>query len=89
MVVRQWTRKDCGPGRKVVFLTKATVDRPAQSFDDYGDRNLPENCRLKIRKQQWDLGHPPQKTDRAVRVPVTFTLRMVASTNAFRWQCEW
>jgi hypothetical protein len=34
------------------------------------------------------LGHPPQKTDRAVRVHVVFTLLMFALATAYRRQCE-
>ena len=39
-------------------------------------------------KQPWDLGQPPQKTARAVRVPVLFTLLLVAWATASRWPCE-
>jgi hypothetical protein len=34
------------------------------------------------------LGHPPQKTGRAVRVYVVFTLLMFALATAHRLQCE-
>jgi hypothetical protein len=34
------------------------------------------------------LGHPPQKTERAVRVHVVFTLLMFALATAYRLQCE-
>ena len=33
------------------------------------------------------LGHPPQKTERAVRVHVLFTLLMFALATAYRLQC--
>ncbi len=68
MVVRKWQGKDDGPGGKTVFLTNAPVEKPLQVFDDDDDRSLIENCCIKEAKQQWDLGHPPQKTARAVRV---------------------
>ena len=74
MVVRKWQGKDYGPGSKTVFLTNAPVEQPLQPFDAYDARRLIENCCIKEAKQQWDLGHPPQKTERAVRVHVLFTL---------------
>jgi hypothetical protein len=88
VVVRQWQGKDYGPGGKTVFLTNASVQHPWQSFDNYDDRSLIENCCIKEAKQQWDLGHPPQKTDRAVRVHVLFTMLMFALATAYRLQCE-
>jgi hypothetical protein len=57
-------------------------------FDDYDDRSLIENCCIKEAKQQWDLGHPPQKTGRAVRVHVVFTFLMFALATAYRLRCE-
>jgi hypothetical protein len=88
VVVRQWKSRDYGPGGKTVFLTNAPVDTPLRPFDDYDDRSLIENCCIKATKQQWDLGHPPQKHDRAVRVHVMFTLLMFALATAYRLQCE-
>jgi uncharacterized RmlC-like cupin family protein len=88
VVVRKWRGKDDGPGGKTVFLTNASVAKPLQPFDAYDDRSLIENCCIKEAKQQWDLGHPPQKTDRAVRVHVMFTLLMFALATAYRLQCE-
>jgi hypothetical protein len=88
VVVRQWRGKDYGPGGKTVFLTNAPVEKPLQVFDDYDDRSLIENCCIKEAKQQWNLGHPPQKNDRAVRVHVVFTLLMFALATAYRLQCE-
>jgi hypothetical protein len=88
VVVRQWHGRDYGPGGKTVFLTNASVENPLQPFDDYDERSLIENCCIKEAKQQWDLGHPPQKTERAVRVHVMFTLLMFALATAYRWQCE-
>ena len=88
VVVRQWDGNDYGPGGKTVFLTNASVDRPLQPFEDSDDRSLIENCWIKETTQQWDLGHPPQKTARAVRVPVVFTLWLFALATASRLQCE-
>jgi hypothetical protein len=88
VVVRQWQGKDYGPGGKTVFLTNAPVEKPLRGFDDYDDRSLIENCCIKEAKQQWELGHPPQKNDRAVRVHVVFTLLLFALATAYRRQCE-
>jgi Transposase DDE domain len=88
VVVRKWQGKDYGPGGKTVFLTNAAVDQPLRPFDDDDDRSLIENCCIKACKEQWDLGHPPQKTERAVRVHVLFTLLMFALATAYRLQCE-
>jgi Transposase DDE domain len=82
VVVRKWHGQDYGPGGKTVFLTKASVQKPLQVFDDYDDRSLIENCCIKEAKQQWDVGHPPQKTERAVRVHVLLTLLMCALATA-------
>ena len=87
VVVRKWRGKDYGPGGKTVFLTNASVAKPLQPFDDYDDRSLIENCCIKEAKQQWDLGHPPQKSERAVRVHVVFTLLMFALATAYRLEC--
>ena len=88
VVVRQWNGRDYGPAGKTVFLTNAPVDTPLRPFDDDDDRSLIENCCIKEAKQHWELGHPPQKTDRAVRVHVLFTLLMFALATAYRRQCE-
>jgi hypothetical protein len=88
VVVRQWNGRDYGPGGKTVFLTNASVQQPLHPFDDYDDRSLIENCCIKEAKQQWNLGHPPQKTGRAVRVHVLFTFLMFALATAYRLRCE-
>ncbi|MDQ3829353.1 MAG: hypothetical protein M3361_08610, partial [Candidatus Tectomicrobia bacterium] len=80
--------KDDGPGGKTVFVTNAPVAKPWQSFDDDDDRSLIENCWIKAAKQQWELGHPPQKTERAVQVHVMFTFLMFALAPAYRLRCE-
>ena len=56
--------------------------------DDDGERRLIENCGIKEAKQQWQLGPPPQKNERAVRVHVICTLLMFALATAYRLQCE-
>jgi hypothetical protein len=88
VVVRKWHGRDYGPGGKIVFLTNAAVEKPLQPFDAYDDRSLIENCCIKESKQQWSVKHPPQKTARAVRVQVIFTLLMFALATAYRLQCE-
>jgi Transposase DDE domain len=87
-VVRKWHGKDDGPGGKTVFLTNASVQQPLKPFDADDDRSLIANCCIKEAKQQWELGHPPQKTARAVRVHVLFTLLMFALATAYRLPCE-
>jgi hypothetical protein len=87
-VVRPWHGRNYGPGGNTVFLTNASVQHPVQPFDAYDERSLIEHCCLKACKQPWDLGHPPQKTERAVRVHVVFTLLMFALATAYRRQCE-
>ena len=88
VVVRKWRGKDDGPGGTTVFLTNASVAKPLQPCDDDDDRSLIENCCIKEAKQPWELGHPPQKTDRAVRVHVMFTRLMFALATAYRLACE-
>jgi hypothetical protein len=88
VVVRQWHGRNYGPGGKTVFLTNASVQQPLHPFDDYDDRSLIEHCCIKEAKQQWDLGHPPQKTGRAVQVHIVFTFLMFALATAYRLRCE-
>jgi hypothetical protein len=73
---------------KTVFLTNVPVEQPLQPFDAYDDRSLIENCCIKEAKQPWDLGHPPQKTERAVRVHGMLPLLMFALATAYRLPCE-
>jgi hypothetical protein len=88
VVVRKWHNRDYGPGGKTVFLTNAGVDKPLQPFDDDDDRRLIENCCMKESQQPWSVKHSPQKTARAVRVHVLFTLLMFALGTAYQLQCE-
>jgi len=88
VVVRQGHGKDYGPGGKPGFLTHASVEDPWRPFDDDDDRSLMENCWIKEATQPWDVRHPPQKTGRAVRVHVGFTLLMCALATAYRLRCE-
>lgn len=53
-----------------------------------GCSSLIEHCGIKGSKQQSSLKHPPQKTERAVRVHVLFTLLVFALVTAYRLQCE-
>jgi hypothetical protein len=87
VVVRQWNGHEYGPGGNTVFLTNASVEQPLRPFDD-DDRRLIENCCIKESKPQWSLKHPPQKSARAVRVHVMFSLLMFALATAYRLQGE-
>jgi hypothetical protein len=88
VVVRQWHGWNDGPGGTTVFLTNASVQQPLHPFNDDDDRSLIENYCLKEAKQQWNLGHPPQNTGRAVWVHVLFTFLMCALATAYRLRCE-
>ena len=88
VVVRQWRGKDDGSGGNTVWVTKAPVEKPWQPCDDDDDRRLIEHGCLKEAKQPWELGHPPQKHDRAGRVHVVFTRLMFALATAYRLQGE-
>jgi hypothetical protein len=88
VVVRRWQGKDDGPGGNTVFLTNASVQPPLHPFDDDDARRLIEHCCIKEATHQWDLGHPPQKTGRAVRVHVVCTFLMCALATASRLRCE-
>jgi hypothetical protein len=88
VVVRQWPGRHDGPAGNTVFLTHASVQQPVQPCDDDDDRRLSENCCIQESTQPWEWGPPPQKTARAVRVPVLFTLLMFALATAYRLQGE-
>jgi hypothetical protein len=88
VVVRRWKGTDYRPGGTTVLLPNASVAKPLPVFDDDDDRRLLENCWIKETKQPWELGHPPQKTERAVRVHVVFTWLMFALATAYRLHCE-
>ena len=84
VVVRTWNGHEYGPGGKTVFLTNASVETPLQPFDDDDDRSLIEHGWITERTQPWRWQHPPQKTARAVRVHVLFTVLMFALATAYR-----
>jgi hypothetical protein len=86
VVGRQWRGQDDGPGGPTVFLTHASVAKPRQPFDDDDDRRLRETCWSKAAKPPWELGHPPHKPDRAVRVHVLCTRLLFALATAYRWR---
>jgi len=88
VVVRKWQGKDDGPGGNTVLVTNAPVDQPWRPCDDYDDRRLIERCGITEAKPQWDLGHPPQNTERAVRVHGLFTRLLFALATASRLPCE-
>jgi hypothetical protein len=64
------------------------VEQPLRPFDDDDDRRLMEHCCIKAAKPQWNLGHPPQKNERAVRGHVVCTRLMCALATAERLPCE-
>jgi len=82
VVVRKWTAHASGPAGKTVFLTHATVDQPLPPVDADDDRSLIANGWITERKQPWSRQPPPQKTARAVRVPVMFTWRLCPLATA-------
>jgi hypothetical protein len=85
VVVGTWHGQACGPAGQPGFLTNATGDKPLPPCDDDDDRRRIEPGWIKARKPPWRLTPPPQKTARAVRVHVRFTLRMFALATAYRW----
>jgi len=64
------------------------VDKPVQPFYADDARSLIEHCCIKEAEQPWDLGQPPQKTERAVLVHIVFTVLMLALATAYRLPCE-
>jgi hypothetical protein len=87
VVVRQWHRCDDGPGRYPVFLTYAPVRQPRQPCDDDDDRRLIEHDCIRAAMLPWDPGHPPQNTERAVRVHGVCTRLLCALATAYRLLC--
>ena len=85
VVVHQGNGHADGPAGTTVFLTNAPVDTPLQPFDDDDDRRLIEHGSLTESKQPWSLQPPPQKTARAVRGHVLFTVLLFALATAYRW----
>ncbi len=84
MVGRKWQGTDDGLGGTTVFVPNAPVDQSLRPFDDADDRRLSENGCNKAAKPSWDLSHPPQKPERAVRGPVLFPLLLCALATASR-----
>jgi len=71
-----------------VFLTHASVQPPLHPVADDDARRRIETGWIKAAKHPWDLGHPPQKTGRAVRVQVLCTFLLVALALAYRRRGE-
>jgi hypothetical protein len=88
VVVRQWHGPGYGPAGQTVCLTNAAVEQPLQPVNASAERSRIENCCIEAAKQQWELGAPPQKIDRAVRVHGLFLLRMFGLATADRLPCE-
>jgi hypothetical protein len=74
VVVRTWNGHEYGHGDKTALLTYVPVDKPLQPFDDDDARSPIGNCGIKEAEQPWDVGHPPQKTERAVLVHIVFSV---------------
>ena len=87
-MVCDWHERDYNIGGTTVFLINASMSKPQQPFDDDNDRSLTEDYCLTGVKRQWDVGYRPQKTERAVRGHVPFTLLMFAVAPAYRMYCE-
>jgi hypothetical protein len=87
VVVRPASGRDDGPGGQTVFVTNASVATPWPPFDDAAARRLLENGGIQDAKQPWDLGPPPPKHARAVRVPVACTRRRFAWATAAPGPC--
>jgi hypothetical protein len=86
VVVRHWQGRDCGPGGNTGLLTKAPVEKPLPPCDDEDARRLLEHGWITERTQPWSVKPPPQKTARAGRVHVIFTLLLFALATAYRLQ---
>jgi len=84
VVVQKWQGRDDGPGGQTVCLPTAAVEQPLKPVDADDARSRMAHCGLKEAKPLWDLGHPPQKTGRAVRGHGVFTLLMFALAPAYR-----
>jgi hypothetical protein len=69
-----------------VLLTTASVQQPLKPVDDDDRRLLAHGC-SKAATPPWELGHPPQKRARAVRVPVVLTGLLCALATAYRLPC--
>jgi hypothetical protein len=79
---RQWHGRDDGPWGKPVCLTNASGQQPWRPFAAEAARRLIAIGGLKDPTPPGDLGHPPQNTERAVRVPGVCTLLMCARAPA-------
>jgi hypothetical protein len=88
VVVRQWTGNDEGPGGHTGFRTHASVQPPRPPCAAAADRRLREHCGLQAAKPPGEVGHPPQNTERAVRVQVLFPRLLCARATAERLPCE-
>ena len=88
VVVRPWPGRDYGPAGHTVVRTHASVPPPWPPVDDEDERRLIAHGWINERQPPWELGQPPQKTERAVRVHVLCTRLRFARATASRLQGE-
>ncbi len=82
VVVLEWDSKD---KNNHVYLTNGPVDDPFETFDDYDDRSLIENCLFREGKGPWNLlPYFPQRNEQGVLVHTFFTMAVQALATAYR-----
>jgi hypothetical protein len=84
--VRQWHKRDSGPGGQGVLLTHETVEQPLAACDASDARSLSEHCGSKASTPAWPRKPPPQQTARAVPRHVCCPRALLARATASRWQ---
>jgi hypothetical protein len=84
VVVKTWENKPS----EVVYLTNRDVSRPMEVFNGYDERSLIENTCFREIKQSLHLEHPPQKTERGVRVHSFLVMWVLALTTAYRIEAK-
>jgi len=84
VVVEQWDGTSCPAGKETVFLTNLPVHEALRVFDVYDERSQIETCVNKEAKQNWHVGHAPQRTRRAMHIHALTVLMLMGLTRAFR-----
>jgi hypothetical protein len=87
VVVLEWDSKQKD---NHVYLTNGPVDEPFETFDDYDDRSLIENCLFREGKGPWNLlQYFPQRNEQGVLVHTFFTMAVLVLATAYRlWDRE-